>query len=269
MVKKLFKHEFLAWLRVLPVIYGITLAVSAMHRIIQLFETNSVYYNFIFISASVMYGIVLLVSLAAPVVFGIQRFYKNMFTGEGYLTHTLPVTPGNHLLVKSVTAVCFSAASILVCGLSAVIITAGEVLFEICKAGAYLVRHIPEQYAADLVFYIAEGLLLLLVAGFATHFLYYFCICAGQLFRKNRVLAAVGVYFVLYMITQILGTVLGVVLMILSETGAFDMVIDWVGRYPLETIHIGLCGSVAVYSVLTLLYYFVCHYILKKKLNLE
>ena len=42
MVKKLFKHEFLAWLRVLPIIYGITLIVAGMHRLLQVFENDSV-----------------------------------------------------------------------------------------------------------------------------------------------------------------------------------------------------------------------------------
>ena len=33
MVKKLFKHEFKAWLRIAPIIFGITLAIAAMEKL--------------------------------------------------------------------------------------------------------------------------------------------------------------------------------------------------------------------------------------------
>lgn len=269
MVKKLFKHEFLAWLRVLPIIYGITLIVAAMHRLLQFFETDSVYYNVVFISANVMYGIALVATLAAPVVFGIQRFYKNMFTGEGYLTHTLPVTPTNHLWVKGLTAVAFSMISFIVLDISVVIIAAGDVLTELWKAAAYLWNLIQPEYIADIVFYFIEALLFVVVSCFFMHYLYFTCICAGHLFKKNRVLAAVGVYFGLYMITQIIGTVLVVLTMVLTETGALQPLFDWFYEHTLEAIHIGACGSIVIYSGLTAAYFLFCRYVLTKKLNLE
>ena len=68
----------------------------------------------------------IMVALAFPFVYSVIRFYRNLFTGEGYLSFTLPVTPANHLWVKVVTAVSFSLLSVLVAALSGVIITAGE-----------------------------------------------------------------------------------------------------------------------------------------------
>ena len=269
MVKKLFKHEFLAWLRVMPIIYGITLIVAAMHRLLQFFETDSVYYNVVFVSGSIMYGVALVVTIAAPVVFGIQRFYKNMFTGEGYLTHTLPVTPANHLWVKSITTVSFMIFSLLAGILSGIIITAGDVLAELWKAGAYLLKIIPQQYMRHFVFYIIEFVLFLLVSCFFIHYLYSTCICAGHLFRKNRILAAVGVYFGLYLITQIFGTICVVLVMVLNQAGALQPVYDWVYAHILETIHICICTGTVLYAGLTVVYFFFCRFVLKKKLNLE
>ena len=269
MVKKLFKHEFLAWLRVLPIIYGITLIVAGMHRLLQVFENDSVQYNILFISATVMYAVAIAATIAAPVVFGIQRFYKNMFTGEGYLTHTLPVTPANHLWVKGLTAVTFSLISFLVLDLSVVIITAGDVLVDLWKAAAYMLHLIQPEYVTHIVFYFIEALLLVVISCFFMHYLYYTCICAGHLFRKNRVLAAVGVYFGLYMITQILGTVFIVLTVVLTETGVLEPLFDWFYEYTLEAIHIGMWGSIAAYTALIGAYFLFCRFVLKKKLNLE
>lgn len=269
MVKKLFKHEFLAWLRVLPIIYGITLIVAAMHRLLQVFENDSVQYNILFISATVMYVVGVVATIAAPVVFGIQRFYKNMFTGEGYLTHTLPVTPANHLWVKGITAAAFSLISFIVLDISVVIIAAGDVLVEVWRAAAFLWNLIQPEYVGHVVFYIIEAVLLVLVSCFFVHYLYYTCICAGHLFRKNRVLAAVGVYFGLYMITQVLGTVFVILTVVLTEAGVLQPLFDWFYEHTLEAIHLGACGSIVLYGGLTAVYFLFCRFVLKKKLNLE
>lgn len=269
MVRKLFKHEFLAWLRVMPIIYGITLAVAAIHRAIQIFENDSVYYGLIIGSASVVYVIALVVCIASATVFGIQRFYKNLFTGEGYLTHTLPVTPASHLWVKVLTAVSFDTASVLVCLLSGMIVSAGEVFAEVCKAAGYLLGKIPQEIAGHVAGYVAEYILLILVAMFNSHLLFYLCICVGQLFRKNRVLAAVGVYFGLYIIAQVLSTVMMVVFVILGEAGIWDGALELVAQYPKTSVHVFLCGFTVLTALLTLVYYWICHHIIRKRLNLE
>lgn len=269
MVGKLYKHEFKAWLRVMSIIYGITLAVAVMLRAAQIFESDSVYYNIIFGSGVAMYIIALLVSFASPVVFGVVRFYRNLFTGEGYLTFTLPATPANHLGVKVTTAVAFSVLSMLVCIGSVMIVTAGEVFAEICKAADYLIRLIPGDIAGHLAGFCVEFVLLLLVGFFVEHLLLDTCVCIGQLFRKNRVLAAVGVYFGIYMITQVLSTALSVGMVVLEEAGTLEPLYALIAENPYETAHMVLCGLIVLLAALGLIYYLVCHWIIGKKLNLE
>ena len=125
MVKKLYKHEFAAWLRVIVFFWAATLLTAGINRIVQIFENDSIIYKILLVSGFVMYFISIFVTLAAPTIFGIVRFYKNFFTGEGYLTFTLPATKKQLLFVKISTAVCMGAASFLVCLLSGCIIMAG------------------------------------------------------------------------------------------------------------------------------------------------
>lgn len=269
MVKKLFKHEYLAWLRVLPLIYGITLAIAAMLRIVLIFENDSVYYGIVLGSAIFVFVVALMVTLASGTVFGIQRFYKNLFTGEGYLTHTLPVTPANHLWVKVITAVSFDVLSVIVCLFAGMTATAGEVFTEICKAAAYLVKQIPGEYVGHIAGWTAELIVMLIVAMFNSQLLFYLCICIGQLFRKNRVLAAVGVYFGLYAISQVISTILTVVFAVMGEMGAWDHILEQIARHPIAFIHALLGGTIVLTALLSLAYFWICHTVVHKKLNLE
>ena len=269
MVKKLFKHEFKAWLRIAPIIFGITLAISAMLRLVVAFETDSVYYRIVLISGIVMFGIAMITTLATPTVFSIVRFYRNLFSGEGYLTHTLPVTAANHLWVKLVVSVVFDVTAVLVLLISGMIATAGEVFVEICKAIAYICGNVPAEMVGHLTGWIAEWTVLLLVAMTFVHLLFYLCICVGQLSKKNRKLAAVGMYFGLYVLTQIVGTIAIVVFTILSANGALDNIVLWISDHELTATHLLWSGLSVVYALLGAAYWGICHHIIRKKLNLE
>ncbi len=268
MVKKLYKHEFLAWLRIMPVIYGIVLAIAAMHRIISLFESNNVYYNIIHISGIVMYAVGLVVCIGAPTVFGISRFYKNLFTGEGYLTFTLPVTPTAHLWVKSLTALCFSIASLLVGAISVAVIDL-DLFIELWKAAFYLFKLTLTETDGHSLGYLVEFIVLAIVTVYYSHMIYSGCICVGQLSRKNRIAAAVGAYFAYYIITQIVGTIVLVMLFFLSDTDLAYAITIFIENHPYAFVHIALCGSILVFAALSSLFFLLCRHILHKRLNLE
>lgn len=269
MVKKLFKHEYLAWLRIMPLIFGITLVVSGMLRLLMVFEHDSIYYNIVLGSAVFVFVVAVIATLISPFIFAIVRFYKNMFTGEGYLTHTLPVTAGNHLWTKLLTAISFDVAAVLVVMLSVLIVTSGEVLEEIWKAAGYLFAQIPQKYVGHVWAWVAEYGVLMLLAAASSHLTIYLCICLGQLFRKNRVLAAVGVYFGLYMISQVISTVITIMFTFMGVSGVWEELLKWIEKNPVETIHIFFAGGIVLTAIGAALYFLICHTVIRKKLNLE
>lgn len=273
MVKTLFKHEFKAWLRVLPLFWLAMLGVAAAGRIVQFFETDTVYYTLVFGSAILLFGASVFVLLLTPTVFGVYRFYRNLFTGEGYLSFTLPVTPAQHLWVKVLTAVCFQLITFLVICLSGMLLVIGDVLVEVWKAAAYLweqiVTQIPKDVAPHLIGYILEYLLLLLIGLFGGHLMYQSCICIGQLARKNRVLLAVGVYFGYQLVAQILSTIMSVVFMVMSVAGVMEKLMAVVGKHPYASMHVLLCGLAVISLIMAGIYWWICHRIMSKRLNLE
>ena len=269
MVKKLYKHEFAAWLRIMPIVWLITLGVAGLHRIIQIFENDSVYFRLVIGSISVVYVLSILACLYATLIYGIVRFYRNFFTGEGYLTFTLPTTQSSLLWVKVSTAVCMEILSSVVCLLSFCVITAGDVLTEIWKAAAYLVKDIPADAAPHLLGWFAEILLLSLVSTFSGFLLYYSCICIGQLARKNRILAAIGAYVAYYIIVQILSTGFSLSLAFAGTIGSLEDIYQAIAAHPLTFVHIVFLGSAALSALVGWIYWLICHHIISKKLNLE
>lgn len=265
MVKKLYKHEFQSYWRILFPVWVILLCIAGFGRLLFLFERDNVIYRIVSGSSVFFYVLAVMAALVFPLVLSIIRFYKNLFTGEGYLTFTLPVTTAQHIWVKVTTAVAVQLATLMVALLSAALITAGDVLVEVCKAIAYIYQHVIPYTKGHLVYYVLEFILLLVVAWFAEFLLYDTCIAVGQLFRKNRVLAALGVYFGLYMVTQIIGTIA----MTVAAFMDWEAISEMIAKHWIPFIHLFLCGGIVLCGLLCVLYYTVTYQIIRKRLNLE
>lgn len=269
MVKKLLKHEFMALSRMLVPMYIILLGLSLITRIIVIFENDSVIYNIISGSSIAILVIGLLVGNIYTIVSCIIRFYRNLFSKEGYLTFTLPVSVEAHIGTKLFTAMVAYIASLAVIFAAFCIATSGELLVEIFKAAGFLLGEASEVLGADLVFYFIEIAVLTLVSICTSFLLFYACMCIGQLAKRSRVLLALGVYFGYYYLTQIIVTIGMVMMTVLEDTKFFADILDWIGLHPTETVHIALIGLIVIYGALGGVYYLIAHSIMKKKLNLE
>ena len=84
MVKKLMKYELASYMRSLLPFQLILLGIALLHRFVQLFENDGDAYWTFFSSSTAIFIIACIVTLVATVALCIARFYKNMFTGEGY-----------------------------------------------------------------------------------------------------------------------------------------------------------------------------------------
>jgi hypothetical protein len=277
MVKKLFKHEFAYYLRSMLPIYGILLAIAAVSRVIQFFEADNTVYNTLNIISILTYVVGIIAVFAMTMVFTITRYYRNLFTSEGYLSFTLPVTPTQHILTKLSTAVIVHTVSLVVVLISVCIITAGDVLIEVGNAIHYIIDLIPERLAitfkettagewqVNIWLFAAEFILLVLAACIYQMLLFYGCITVGQMFHKNRVLAAVGVYFGYYMVTQAIGTVLVIVSQFLPWEDLSLIFLD----APIGCIHSLLIGYTLLNLLVATALFFVSRIIIRRKLNLE
>lgn len=281
MVRKLIKYDFWSYLRLLLPIQIILIGIAAINRIVQIFEPQTLYsardylfanggdgaYRTVFISSLVLYIVSIIVCLLMTVIVSIVRFYQGMYTNEGYLNHTLPVTPAQHIIAKMLTSLIFTLGSLLAVFISLNVITLGEVNVEVYKAFFYMIRVIGEDIGGHVALYIVEFVLLVISFCAFVYFKLYFCISVGQLVNKLKILLAFGVFFGIYIVRQIIGTVLVITVFMNSEL-MMDIA-NWIFHNRIAYFHILLCSGIFIFCLLGSIYYFVSKYIMSKKLNLS
>ena len=172
---------------------------------IKIYKRNSIIFSIT--SSIIAFIVACVVSLVMTFVNIVTRFYKNLFTHEGYLSFTLPVTGAQHIFVKLITGMVSVACALLVVIVGICIATAGEMTVEIFKAVGYIINFVKPSFEGHFWYYVIECIIAALVVLGMEILLFYACIAVGQLSKKNRVRAAIGVYFGYYFFTQIIGTI--------------------------------------------------------------
>lgn len=277
MVRKLFKHEILAYLRIWIPMQIILQSAALLLRLLQVISSDNRVYDIVEGTSIFVYVMSLIVSFGLVYVFSIVRFYKNLFSNEGYLSFTLPVTTSQHIFVKLITSVMFTIMTIIGMFVSFIILAAGELLFEIVRAVDYVGRDFFATLAEEnaniivhLVFYVIEFGLMMLIATMVGMLLMYCFISIGQTFRKNRIIGAIAVYFIYTIIVQIIGSIFSVVFTIVLANNSF---VDWINKvmndHPFETIHAFFAIMILVELIMGAIYFAVSHFVISKKLNLE
>ena len=273
MVRKLIKYDFRSYFRLLFPVQLIILGFALINRIIQIFEpplhstgAASTIYNAMFVSTLVLYIISIIVCVVMTVIVGIIRFYQGMYTSEGYLSHTLPVKPTQHIAAKLLTSVIFCLGGFLAMFLSFMIITAGDVNIEIFKAFFYLFGKFFNELGVNASLYIVEGVLFLCLYVLFVFLKLYCCISVGQLVKRKKILLAFGVFFGIYVVKQLFGTIM--VIVVALNLTFLDRVGDWINSHPIPFMHIVLCFGIIMYALFALVYFLITKLIMSKKLNL-
>ena len=277
MLGKLFKHEWIAISKLLVVIHGFILIFAILSRlffevsggieVVMAAGSNNITG---IIAAMIIFVLVLFIFCAAMFtsVYIAYRFYKNVFTDQGYLTNTLPVTPTQIIVSKGLTALLWTIIDLVVLGASLLILFAnGEFMSVLLPALGQLFTYLNTLPAFCWIF-----LIMLLLSPFLTILHLYFCVAVGSLVPNHKILGAIGVYIISYVAIQILSTFV----LALSGIGFGVANIDTTGMTGAEaTYYLGnlltpmfliilLCEIIA-----TLVCFFVTKYIMTKRLNLE
>ncbi len=269
MVRKLFKHECIYYVRTLLPMELIFLGLAILNRLIQLFETNQTGYRILFTSSVIMLTVAGVVCAVMTVAVAVVRFYRNLYSNEGYLSFTLPVTYEQHILVKLLAAILFTVITLIVGILGVSIATLGSVGVELWKAGAFLLGKAYDVIGAHIFLYAFELLLFLLLTTATGLLLLYACVTVGQMAKKNRILASFGAYFVYYIFTQIVGTVLVIVGTVVLPNLPWEKISDWIGKHIYLTTHTACWIGIVFAAALGLVYYLITRAVMHKKLNLE
>lgn len=264
MVKKLFKYE---WKAISPALLICGIVLAALTLFICIFGRGG--FEFLFsendylveypattvlttILTMVLYITALMVVVFVPLGISINRYHKNFFKEEGYLTFSIPASMEEHILAKHLSGILAMLVSIATSFLSVMLVA-------ICMSG--YIGELPVDPAPvnpiSEIFLAIEGLIMgaeTLVGIFTVSGA--LC-CWGQKFKKkSHIFWRVLLAYIVFMILETLYT-------LALEVGMLDFFYTTAGEHVSNLLTILLYAGVIAFSVWYELR------ILKKKLNLK
>lgn len=284
MLRKLMKHEWIATRRILlPVnltIVLITLVGCIFLGTDILHSENSLPLVILLI---VLYALSMIVLSLVSSIYLLVRFYKNLFTAEGYLMFTLPVTPVQLLNSKLFVACLWSffntlliLASFFCLGFSSGYYSA--IHGDSNEKSAFLSGFLsamsngaPESASIQDIFgYSAVELLLLcfavlFIGTFFSLTMGYLSFALGQLIEKHKLACSIGFYIAFYIGIQIISSIL---LVVINIRTLLDSTLDTLELT--RSIYGSLLPTVAIlHLVLGILFYVITFFVIRKKVNLD
>ena len=279
MFGKLLKYDFkyvarIWWMLAVGVL-GLSVAASLVFRAIFLNINSNGF--FAFLSVLGMFFLVvsfigIFGSLVVTEVLVFVRFYKNFYTDEGYLTFTLPVKRSKLLLSKTLNSVIWfvlHTALILVCVVIFMALgIASSLSASPLKMIAGFVGSLWDKVGFWLIVYAVEAILLFVVLSAFTTCLVQLCITIGAIVaKKQKVLAAVGIY---YLVNTVLSTVGSICLVVfLSGLEGFAVLIGGLSAFAANAaIALALLVAILASLLVVLIVYFMTLGRIERKLNL-
>ncbi|MCM1135810.1 MAG: hypothetical protein NC400_09590 [Clostridium sp.] len=275
MLGKLLKHEWKAIWKVPVLLIGILMAAAVMAGstfLLPIWDSDWIGLPLSGVMLIMMFYVAILtVSVGITIYFAV-RYYKSMFTDEGYLTNTLPVSSHQLLLSKAITMMAWNLISILAIVLS-VVIFAGIVVMAVARPEINttlqeFVRDFVEldiwdsPYMREFNIFCVSIVVLGLAGSFSGTMEMIGAITLGQMVRKHRILGAIGAYFAFNSIIQIISTAVLMPIMFstLEHTSADT-------PFPLMSAMYLVLAAISVLIGIGL--YFLSEYLIRKQLELE
>jgi hypothetical protein len=181
--------------------------------------------------------------------------------------HTLPVTSGQLIWSKAFVGVLWHFISVIVIMISVAAVSfsiiSGTGGFNFDELWITLINGLGITDYFMRALYLGVFLLIMVASCFMTIFLGYTAVSIGQLFKKQKILGAIGAYCIIYLIGQFISSMATVPLT------------KWVDSISIQgevSNVFGLAIMFVVFIVICLVtagLYFVNEHIMKYKLNLE
>lgn len=217
MLGKLMKHEWLSVWKIPTLLIGVLLAASLLCGAtfsLPMWKSDWIGLPLSALALFMVYYMSIIVCSVGITVYMAVRFYKSMFTDEGYLTHTLPATSHQLLLSKVITMCIWSLIGIIGVAVSVFIVAGCVYIFwaDVFGGLGYELRSLLHELAQMEELKGVFGLILttifmVIASTFSGTMTVVGSISIGQMLRKHRILGAIGAYFGITTIVQIISTI--------------------------------------------------------------
>ena len=258
MLTKLMKYEFNATARFLMPLYIMLAFLTLFTKLTLSISTD----NYLLLVLSNIFYFLYIISIIVVAVTTflliIMRFYKNLFSGEGYLMFTLPVKVHELINSKLIISILWAVLSILLCFSSLLLVIPSTAALNPSASSFTLSTfyNMAVNYGMGKTFFALLMIFMMLVYNILT---FYASIAVGQSISSNKIVGSLIAYIGIYTIGQMFSGILLVILMLLkidvNDEGLILTLVLTLG------LLVSTIGSVVFYTVI--------HRFLKRRLNLE
>ncbi len=191
------------------------------------------------------------------------RYYKNLYSDEGYLTATLPVYPWQIVASKLITTLVWTLISglVMISGLLLLCITIGEITLNLSDVTMILYQIVYELLEMNYFTFFLFFFLMIVSGSMFSILMIFTSIALGQLFTGHRIAGAVIWYMILNTATQFLGFFFFTI-PVFSIGGLLDPGVP-------EGLKLFFSILFLVVTAADALMFFICEYMLRRNLNLE
>lgn len=278
MLGKLIKHEFHAVSRLLLPLHLALILITFVGRFYVQFAVSNMdsRFDLINISLIMFYVLALFAILILTYVYlYILRPHKNLFSDEGYLMHTLPVTPSMHIWAKLIVSVCWILLDLFMIGLSLFCLLVNPDLLDFWPEMMSEIREMV-TLSTGLDFFVGSITFVInyLVSCARGILVVYMCMAIGHSFNQYKLLSSVGIYIGVYVASNLIGTIFRILLEIPVINGGDNFFsIFMVGGYSSSSYETYARISIWFDTLFALAVavgaFLVTRYFLSKRLNLE
>lgn len=277
MLGKLMKQEWLSTWKIPTVLIGVVFAAAT---IFGLFCASPVWDLMDWWGADVIFSATILLFYGALMCCGVGtsiylavRYYRSMYSNEGYLTHTLPVTPNQLLLSKMINFSIWELLSVICIVFNIMLFAAFIVLREVGYRSLFesfqevlmeMQDILNSEYATGWELFMVLTIILILVGTVSKSLLYMGSVNIGQLWAHHRVAGAILVYVGVTGAVQIVTQAAMIIFMTSAEQ--IGLLQD---DYFFSFLNQVMAVSLLMQLVIGVVMYVGSLLILKKKVNLE
>lgn len=239
--------------------------VQSVVLVMTLFVSFMLY---LFLVMGVTYGIMIYLGV---------NFFKSMYTDQGYLTNTLPVTPNQLLISKTLVAGIWYLLIEIAVFLSVFALIFAFAAGMIGSIGGYDMAEFwgmfweemsmifGTEFGGTMVHFMVFAVLTVVISPFSTMIMLFGALTIGQLSSKHKALMGLLTYFGLGIVTTIIVSIMEVIYSIKLSVNSISnpsaiAEMDMMGIYD---------ATLVIQVIMAVILYWVSHKILTKKLNME
>ena len=259
MLGKLLKYEIPAMGRKLLPLYA-AWAVTALFLGLtaQAAESKN---EFMVVISALLYTAIATTILVMTIILIVQRYSNSLLGDEAYFNHVLPVSVAEHIGNKAISATVWIFVTILVAVLTGLLIAIGAIIVGAQDISFRQLLHdlyqLDFNFPKHFVLYAIEVLIIAVTGIVKTIMQIYAAITIGHQAPNRTTLASIGAYMLIMIFESSVGRALLPLFINLEY--------DTDGFLNFNKVFVPGVIMAAIFSAI---YFFICKYLMEKRLNL-